>query len=61
MQKIGELAIFAYCIFYYQTFIKNYAVNVVTIWESILPNYVPQGRGTVVAFCEKILVLGEGI
>ena len=58
MQKTGGLAVFAYCIFYYYTFVKNYAQNFVTIWHSF-QIMLPVG-GTVVAFCGKILVLGRG-
>ena len=46
MQKTGGLAVFAYCIFYYYTFIKNYAQNFVTIWHSfqiMLPGWRDSG------------------
>ena len=49
MQKTAELC--------YETFIKNHAVDF-TILESF--QIMLPGGGTVVAFCEKILALGEG-
>ena len=43
MQKTGGLAVFAYCILYYYTFIKNYERNFVTIWDSF-QIMLPGGR-----------------
>ena len=57
VQKTNGLAIYAYCIYYCQTFIKNYAGNYVTIWESF--QIMLPGEGKVVAFCGRILALGR--
>ena len=58
MQKTGGLAVFAYCIFYYYTSIKNYAHNFVTIWHSfqiMLPGWRDSG-----SFLWKNIGLGLG-
>ena len=55
MQKTGGLAVFACCIYYCETFIKNYAGNYVSIWESF--QIMLPGEGKVLAFCGRILAL----
>ena len=53
------VGVFAYCIFYYYTFIKNYSGKFVTNWDSF--QIMLPGGGTMVAFSGKIMLLGRGI